>query len=288
VPAKPEGPERKPCAESDEVRAAVEAFEQILEVLPEDMASLEALSHAYEQLGDTERSADLLLRLGLILEREPDDVKIRDLLPRLLPVCERRADAKKLYDALEAVLAGTRQPGAGQLAAKDAFQVALRFSMPDALAFAWHLLESKELTDSEYAKVVQDLTEMSMLETAATTSVLHVLEQSGYKGLERVLNFVSDECKAPIISLACFEVTPDVTGLLPPDFMVGRGVLPLAVLGKQDLLVVVMNPYEKSLRNDLQALTGRKCHVFLSLPSEFDRLLAKILGVDETAEKKKA
>jgi len=151
------------------------------------------------------------------------------------------------------------------------------FSMPDELAFAWGLLEAKELTQEEYSSVVQDLTEMSSVDSATTVSVIHVLEGRAFKNLEKVIGFVSKECGAPIISLSSFELRHEATSLLSPDFMMKRGVMVFEVLGK-DALVVVMNPYDRQLRKDTETMSGRRCHFFMTLPSEFDRALESVIS----------
>ena len=51
---------------------AISAFEQILEAMPDDRASLEALAHAYEQIGDHARAKDYTIRLGGVLVSESD------------------------------------------------------------------------------------------------------------------------------------------------------------------------------------------------------------------------
>jgi len=58
------------------------------------------------------------------------------------------------------------------------------------------------------------------------------------------------------------------------------------LIGK-DALVVVMNPYDRQLRRDIETMTGRKCHFFLTLPSEFDKALdSGLKGGSQPVEKK--
>ena len=48
----------------EEVWSAIGAFEQILEQMPEDRASLDALWRAYERIGDRTRAGQYLVRLA--------------------------------------------------------------------------------------------------------------------------------------------------------------------------------------------------------------------------------
>ena len=56
----------------EEIWSAISAFEQILEAMPNDRASLEALAHAYEQIGDQTRGLDYLIRLTQVVLEEGD------------------------------------------------------------------------------------------------------------------------------------------------------------------------------------------------------------------------
>jgi len=156
------------------------------------------------------------------------------------------------------------------------------FNMADELAFAWNLLEAKELTQEEYASVVQDLTEMSTSESPSTISVLHVMEARGFKNIERVLGYVAKECETPIVLLSSFVLNFDIVTILSHELMLKRGVFVFDKVG-QDLLIAIMNPFDKQLRKEVEAHTGKKCHFFVTLPSEFDKALAK--GAEIVSEK---
>lgn len=286
-----------------EVWGAIAAFEQILEALPSDRASLEALWNAYEQIGDFAKAKGYLVRLGNVIVDEGDVDVARELVEKVRLHAQEDDATRELLGRMEKLLSEKR-PSAQALQAsvaaaaaaapqvKSAAEANVRstFSMADELAFAWNLLEANQLTQEEYASVVQDLTEMSAVETVTTISVIHVLENRAFKNLEKIMVYVSKECGTPIISLSSFDFKPDETSLLPVDFMTGRGAFAFELLGK-DALVVVMNPYDKQLRKDIEALLGRKCHFYMALPSDFDKALANVTGqasgkAQSTGEKK--
>jgi hypothetical protein len=281
-----------------EVWGAIAAFEQILEALPSDRASLEALWNAYEQIGDFAKSKGYLLRLGNVIVDEADVDVARELIEKVrLHAAEDDATKELLgrmeqllvqkpqsTQALQAVAAAAAAAAAPQAKSAAEANVRSTFSMADELAFAWNLLEANQLTQEEYASVVQDLTEMSAVETVTTISVVHVLENRAFKNLEKIMVYVSKECGTPIISLSSFDFKPDESSLLPADFMMGRGAFAFELLGK-DALVVVMNPYDKQLRKDVEAILGRKCHYYMALPSDFDKALANITGQAQASAK---
>lgn len=270
-----------------EVWNAITAFEQILEAMPTDRASLEALSHAYEQIGDLTKCKEYILRLGNVLLEEGDTASASGLLGKLEGFSgddEAAALAMKIKDAGGRVV---RQPDIGGAAtpgsdvAEDAESkpkkkvvVSTAFNMSEELAMAWNLMEAGELTQEEYASVVQDLTEMSAGDSVATISVLHVLEARGFKRLEKIIAYLVKQCGSPFVSLSNFDMTGDVAGTLPMDFVVRRGAIVFELLG-HDALAVVMNPYDKQLRKDVETLADRKCHFYVTAPSDFDRAAEK-------------
>lgn len=277
-----------------EVWNAISAFEQILEAIPDDRASLEALANAYEQIGDHTRAKDYLIRLGTVLIKEKDIPAVKDVLAHIKDYAMDHSGAADLVAKMEVLVA----PAAGEDTVvlpnipeelpkekpKSTDGVRVTFNMADELSFAWNLLEAKELTQEEYASVVQDLTEMSSVENATTVSVLHVLEGRGFKGLERIMVYISKDCSTPIIALTNFDVKQEVAQLLPLDFAMRRGALVFELIGK-DALAVVMNPYDKQIKKDVEAVVGKRCHFFLTLPSEFDKTLDKAMGIQKERNK---
>jgi tetratricopeptide (TPR) repeat protein len=89
-----------------EVWNAITAFEQILEAMPNDRASLEALSHAYEQIGDLTKAKEYFLRLGNVLMDEGDAAAGADLLERLRPFAADDEEAAELVSKIEAAGGG--------------------------------------------------------------------------------------------------------------------------------------------------------------------------------------
>lgn len=285
-------PEKDSKSELEErVWNAIAAFEQILEAMPNDRASLDALANAYEQVGDHTRAKDYLVRLGNAIIQDRDIEAGKGIVEKVEIYAEHDDNARQLLAKMKDFLSAQKESLAAVKAESQlkhakagAADVRSNFNMADELSFAWNLLEAGELTQEEYASVVQDLTEMSASDSNATISVLHVLEARAFKSLEKIAGFVSRECLAPIISLSSFEIQSAIVSMLPMDFMVRRGAIVFELLGN-NALVVVMNPYNKQLRQDIEAVTGKKCHFFMALSSDFDQAIAKL--VQGAADKKK-
>ncbi len=281
--------EKTPEEVESEVWVAISAFEQILEAMPNDRASLDALAHAYEQIGDLTRAKDYLGRFAQVLLDEKDAAACEELLPKLEKFAEMdpaladkvvrigsllkesqeaAAVAPQKSDEPPPVLSGS--PGSG-------------FKMSDEMSFAWNLSEAHQITEEEYSGIVQDLTEMSSAAATTTVSVLHVMEHRAFKNLDKIVAFVSEECGTPFLSLQSFSVRKAAFAKLPRDFMVRRGVLIFDFLG-QDALAVILNPYNTALRKEVESMAGQTCHFFMTLPSEFDQTLGRadeIMAQDE-------
>ncbi len=279
-----------------EIRSAIEAFEQVLAVVPDDVPSLRAILNAYEDLGDPPRSCVYVQRLGAALLGEGDIRGMEELLPLAEKYCSQGFDElAELVARMETAVKGSDASAATGAAAaavaadrsdSDAApapgpDVSSHFEIEPELALAWSLLEFGDLTQDEYASVVQDLTEMSVGDVADTVSVLHVLEARGFRKLEQVIGRMAEECGAPVVSLACFDIQTDQY-LLPMDFMLRRGALVFEHVADH-VLVAVLNPHDEKLRRDVQAIIGRECHFFTTVPSEFDEALNRISDVEAQA-----
>ena len=269
----------------DDVWAAISAFEQILGAIPNDRASLEALAHAFQQIGDHTQARDYLLRLGEVFISEGDYTAAREILDKLRTYTQEDSRVAELIGRIEGLpqesattAAKAGGPEKPEAPAVEQRKVARGFSMAEELSCAWNLLQAGELTEDQYSSMVQDLGEMSLSEGKATVSVLHVLEARGAKNLEKVINYYTRECDTPFLTLTNFDLHPDVVGLLPMEFMLKRGAIVFELIGK-DGLAVVMNPFNMELRKDVETLAGRRCHFYITLPSEFDAAISRIREV---------
>jgi len=267
----------------NQVWNAIAAFEQIVETIPTDRVSLEALSNAYEQVGDLARARDYLIRLVDVLIAEKDREAAELVRDRLVKLAATDPLAKEAATRLDALLTvGLPVPKKFDLSQEqvelDARKVedAERRSSHVAaeLSLAWALFQANELNQEEYALVAQDLSEISARNALITVSVLHVLHDRGNKSLERVLAFASRDSGVPIIPLGLFDVPDAAFTLLPVEFVVRFGVTVFALMG-QDALVAQMNPFNRQMNAKVEQIVNRPCHFYLTTPADFDALLEK-------------
>ncbi len=263
--------------ESD-LSSTIMAFEQILEVIPDDRGALEAVVSAYDDLGDHTQAKQYTLRLARVLIDDGDIEAAAEYLERLRMYAVTDPDVAALIAEIEQPTAGdapstpTDEAPVGNVGAATpprSDTVRMGLSIADEMAFAWQLQQSGHLAEEEYANVVQDLIDLAAGNQAGTVSVLHVLYDRGFKNFERLLSAIATESSVPLILLQQFDMQRDTAEALPLPFIIHRGAVPFERMGP-DVLVALLNPYDENLRKDAEALAGRKCHWFLATPAGFD------------------
>lgn len=266
----------------NQVWSAIAAFEQIVETIPDDRVSLEALSHAYEQVGDLSRARDYLTRLIDQVIKDNDHAAAGVLQERVVRFAVSDPIAREIQTKLDAFLA-TAKPVAKEFdlsetspeeAAKKDEADQRGAHVAAELAFAWTLFQAGELSQEEYASVAQDLGATTGNDVPVSISVLHALQDRRSRNIDRILAFAAKETNIPVVPLGLFEVQETVFQSMPVDFMIRYGVMAFELMGR-DALVVIMNPYNKPLREKVETLLGRRCHFFLTPPSEFDAMIEK-------------
>lgn len=264
----------------NEVWEAIASFEQILEAMPEDTASLAVLADAYGEIGDHAKAIDYLVRLGPVLLEQDDVESIQELLEKLTPyeaderIGELQARIRSQVEDRGGVVA-TAVPDPDKATVVEADVDALcHFKVAEELSLVWNLMESGELTQDEYASVVQELTELSSVDDDATVSVLHVLEARAFKGVDRIMSALVRDSATPFISLSEIDFQFQSVKLLPLRFCAVRGAIGFESV-TEDLLVALLNPFDAQLRLDVEQVCGKKCHFYLARPSEFDALLKR-------------
>jgi len=261
----------------DELIAVAKEFESILEVDPDDQVALETLAYIYQHVGDQAKVNEYLILLGHVIACEGDSHLADYIYERMFEhgLCE--GGGAEVCELVQQLIAKKT------LADDDAFGVitgsggSAAFKVMDELAFAWHLFKAGELTQDEYASVAHDLSEMAADGHLSTISVLHALEARSFSGMERLMGFVAQETKTPIVSLQLFNIQDSVHSVLPLDFMIKRGVIVFDMIA-DDALVAVMNPIDTALRKQVESLLKCVCHYYVPLPSDFDAVINHITG----------
>lgn len=261
----------------EEVWSAIQAFEQILAVMPDDLTALETLWRAYSEYGDEKKSLEYLLRLGRVIEDQGDASTAQRVISSIKGAGYQEEEVASLVKMLQE-LCGEHQVALDKAQRAERIPLRAKPKVPDELSFAWYLMESEMISAEDYARLADDLAEMSARARKGTISVLHALEARTFPRMSSLLEYVSQDLSAPYISLKSFDVSADTVRLLPTAYIIGRGVLPFETLGKNDLLLAVLNPFDKSVAEEITKALGMDCHLYLTSPGEFDEAVKTILG----------
>ena len=256
---------------------AISAFTSLLEVMPEDLLALESLFEAYLNKGDRPNALQYLERLIQVLLKENERSIAAQLHEKLVgqanDVPEFVTLAKQLEPLLEAPEVepqpATVPPPAAPMTARQQSDIQAE------LALAWKLFQGAELSQEDYSRVVQDLTDVSMRKSEVPVSVLHALHDRSFKNMDSVMNYLSKQSGRPIIALSHFELQRSAYTLLPLEVMTHWGAIVFDALGA-DLLVAVLNPFDQVLQNEVASLTGKTCHFFVISAPDYDHALEHI------------
>lgn len=265
----------KKNASEREVRDAIDAFEQILEAIPNDRMALETLIDAYEQISDRKKALEYVIRLAEVIEEDRDTEAAPKLIEKLRTLGPNDAAAKQIRDNLLKMITPVRKEPEPGAARKSPIAKRKVIDVTAEMALAWNLVQAGELTQEDYSNVVHDLTENSSKNVEVPVTVLHVLHDRTFKNIDKVLTFLSSQSGLPIINLSNFEIQKDTYKLLPEDFMMHRGAIVFELMGR-DALAAILNPYDTELRKDVESMTGKACHFYMVSAESYDNCLGGI------------
>ena len=278
----------------EDARQALETFEHILEIMPDDQGTLEAVIMAAEQCGERGKAMNARMRLVEVL----DGLNEHALAEEHLQVVRTSEDpnVQAWLTGRDAnrptAVASTVTPPVEQIASAETApppkiapapkKIPVKTDISSEIDLAWKLMEAEKISQEEYASLVKDLTEMSSAPRLDTVSVLHALEAGHHKNLESIIAHISQAARAPYVSLACFTMRSELLPFLPEEFIVARGALVFEVMGKE-LLVALLNPLNPATKSEAEKLSGRKCHFYLTRASDFEEAHKRLKSAAEDA-----
>lgn len=257
----------------EEARQALATFEHILEIMPDDQGTLEAVIMAAEQCDERDKAMKARMRLVEVLQ----GLNEHALANEHLEVLRTSEDETILAWLTRHDQKAPSAPAPETIVAREkvipekapAKSATVKPDISGEIDLAWKLMEAEKISQEDYAALVKDLTEMSASPGKDTVSVLHALEAGHHKNLEPVLAHLSQAARTPYLSLACFTMRSELLPYLPEGFIVARGAIVFEVMGNE-LLVALLNPLNMATREETQRISGRTCHFYLTRASEFD------------------
>jgi len=272
---------------------AIAFFEKMLQTMPEDRTSLEFLSVAYEQTGQVERQRASLIQLADCLLHEKDFENAQSIALRLsafsdyaparaaverVTECVQRQLLKNAVPAMQGAGADSSLGGADGGALQNAgleVHALSRASSTAEMELVWYWKEHAFLAKEMCMDILHVLTENQVTDQPLLVSALALLDEQHPEQTERIMEQMQRASDMPPIPLELFEIQPAAVKTLSPLFIHVRGVLPFALFGGE-VLVAVLNPLSKTLQEEVQSRTGKKCHFFFAHPRIWQEQAKKI------------
>jgi hypothetical protein len=250
------------------LKEGVAYFEEMLRVMPDDRTTLEFLSVAYPQLGESEKAEATLAALARALLKEGDLESASALLPRL-ESCEL-AEAKAMAVKIRAASA-PRPDLSPEAASPSGAGGSLGGSIAAACASEAALAE--DLDDATIAEHIRQLPDNG---SPMLVSALATLAHEHPETCERAIAGLADKYGMPPVPLSAFDPDPALVSKLPAEIVRVRGVVPFAKLGATTL-VAFLSPQDAALRRAVSgAFAPNQVRFFLADPLAVETALARL------------
>ena len=260
--------------EKAELEQTVEMLQQILEVMPSDVSTLKTLYNTHLQLGALEPALEVLARIEKAARAVRDEVALAFVLEQYASVEHTSPELKERTDHLRAMqegLATNEEPVLKSPAKEGVFETG---SLDSEMTLAWDLLQDELLTQDEYSEAVGDLAKMTSSHLGVPITLLHVLTDRNFSRFERLITHLSEKANVPIVLLESFEEHERARGALSLEFSCSRGALAFSMV-EDDLLLAVLNPFDKELLAEAERESGAVCHPYLVSPYDYDKRLGE-------------
>ena len=266
--------ETTPDNQEPDVTQAISAFEHILDVMPNDRLALESLYDAYISAGDMPHALKYLSRLADVLMEESDEKGLQPVIEKLTFLSDSYPEATAKLNQIEAFI--KKEPEAsGGTATLRTSATDTRADISSEIALAWNLYEEGQLTEEEYSNISKDLTELASKNMEVPVSVLHIIEDRGFKNVQSIITYLAEKSKFPFISLSNFEIQMNVCRKMPIEYMTRRGAIPFDKLGN-DYMVAILNPFDASALSEVRTMLGGNCHFYIVNAPDYDNALSTI------------
>jgi tetratricopeptide (TPR) repeat protein len=272
----------------DELWSAISSLELILDVMPEDKTSLQALAGAYVDIGDISKAVKLKARLGQLCLNSKSMSEASEIFEELVDLRDHDEDVKEFLERYESMKDVVQEEDAdsssevseqGAKVDSDNYDFAdldNPFDISKEISLAWEIFQKKFMSEEEYSMIVRDLTDMTISQSVITVSTLHAIQSRGYKTIESIIAYLGSTYNAPFVNVSSFSISEDALSLLPVRLMIKYGILPFDFLGDKALLLAVMNPADKKLLGKIEKILNKKCFIYTTYPHEFDQILMQV------------
>lgn len=264
-------------------------YEQVLEKMPGDAFSIEALIDIYSKMGDDEKVTVLRGNLEKIEKGEKikpvtNSIKSRTSSYSISVNTNRMANRQVSLKSRPAV--SDPVPPSWRRKNQELDQIkmtkaladlvfTLQYSLKSQVDLMVRLYDVELLTKNQYSKIVYQLSEHKFPRNPPKPKmVVHMLEECSGIEMEKVQYFLSRKSNLPYIDISILPFTLKLYELLPETLMYNHGVVIFKKIGSA-YCIAVLNPLNTELMQKTAELLGTNVHFFITSAEEFDTYLRK-------------
>lgn len=259
-------------------------YEQVLEKMPGDEFSIEALIDIYEKIEDREKVGELKSRLKRIESGEEvkpvtNTIKSRtssfSISVNTNKVSNRKVNLKSRPAISDPVPPSWRKKNQELDQIKMTKALAdlvftLQYSLKSQVDLMVRLFHVELVNRRQYSKVVYQLSEHKFSRNPTKPQmVVHMLEACKGVEMDKVQYFLSRKSRLPYIDISLVDFNKKLYELLPETLIFNHGIVIFKRVGK-DYCIAVLNPLNNELMEKTSYLLGSKVHFFITSASEFD------------------
>lgn len=278
----------------------------ILEIMPEDIGTLNSLVHTYLELENLPRAEDYASKLVMALSTTGDEDMAPDYIQQYINLApesqlflellatpspshteteetqafENTDDLEAQLAQLEAQEAKFSQKEEAQTIPNRSIQIndpseeinteleEFTLQLTAELELADFLKSKKVITDIQADTAISTLIENSSLEhTSVPLTFLNELNLIEHVNMDKVLSTLSQNESIPFIKVKQFTVNDELKDIIPRLTAKKLGLVIFSIF-KGELLMAISNPLDFELRQGLERVLNKKIHFYITSPDE--------------------
>lgn len=276
-------------------------LEEILELMPNDIGTLNSLVYTYLQLGDEEQAAEYAMDIRTALTASGDLEQLSSLASTYLELAPDNLVFKDLAGgaskeektnkiSLPEPMAATPTPiiqSSSQLL-EPVEESSFDMGVPDVSLNELCMQLNYELDLGELLKkdgiiteviceqAVENLIQHSGSSVAITMTLLAELANLEHVNMEKIYGVLSSKTNMPFIKPSQFDIPEDLIGKVELKTAKRLGIIIFSKFGNE-FMVACLNPLDEMLRETLESYLGTKLHFYLTSVAEVDKFYDKAL-----------
>lgn len=262
-------------------------YEQVLEKMPGDIFSIEALIEIFEQIGDDEKVEELKGQLANVengedLKPVTNTIKSRtssfSISVNTNNLTNRKVSLKSRPSVSDPVPPSWRRKHQelDQIKMTKALAdlvFSLQYSLKSQVDLMVRLYDVELLTKKQFSKIVYRLSEHKFSRAPVKPMmVVHMLEECSELELEKVQYFLSRKSSLPYIDISLMDFDDKLYSILPETLIFNHGIIAFKKVAG-DFCIAVLNPLNTELMKETSFLLGTNVHFFITSAQEFDEYI---------------